>query len=289
MGGNHRAAHAGAHVRQPTDGRVCVGPSAGRVHQADRGQPVVGAVWSQHLALLLLQRLHPAHSVAPAPKLRHHPPGQAANSEAAHRCLHPPPRQRRRRQSVSWKQPGTKQRGQPRGKHLLLPRPGALWQTGQQRGSRQVRSQVGHLKVGSPIDSLQAENQLNILEVPARKSSQSLQLCLQFVNICFSFFILKGFLPLCHVWFPACCDCQPHPDFSPCFVITLLPLCLYLASSPVSCHCDYSCVYTCLYSVCISVCIHRWLIPRVAILLVLLCFGLFQFLLSACFGFLYTS
>lgn len=105
VGGDHWAAHTGAYVRQPADGWVRMGPPAGCLHQANRWQPVVGAVWSQHLALLLLQRLHPAHSVAPAPGLRHHPSGQATDSETAHRWHQPP--SCRRRESVSWQQPRT--------------------------------------------------------------------------------------------------------------------------------------------------------------------------------------
>lgn len=140
VGGDHRAAHAGADVRQLADGWVCMGPPTRCSHQADRWQPVVGAIRPQHLTLLLLQRLHPAYSVAQAPGLRHHPPGQVADSEAAHRCHQPPScKWRRRRESVSWQQPRAQQRGQPRGKHVILPRPGAVWKTGQQRGGRQVR------------------------------------------------------------------------------------------------------------------------------------------------------
>ena len=141
VGGDHRAAHAGAHVCQPADGWVCVGPSTGGLHQADRWESVVGAIWPQYLALLLLQRLHPTHSLAPAPGMWHHPPGKAADPEAAHWCYQPPSR-RRRRTSVSGQQPGTEQWRKPRGKHFLFPGSGAVWKTGQQGGDRQVRMLV---------------------------------------------------------------------------------------------------------------------------------------------------
>ena len=40
---------AGAHVREPGDGRVCLGPSRRGQGQEDRRQPVVGALRPEHL------------------------------------------------------------------------------------------------------------------------------------------------------------------------------------------------------------------------------------------------
>lgn len=85
MGGDHRTSHSRAHVRQPADRRVRLGRPSWCAHQAQRPRPVVGTVRLQHLALLLLQCLHPTHCLAPPEWMRHHPSRQAPDTEAEHR------------------------------------------------------------------------------------------------------------------------------------------------------------------------------------------------------------
>lgn len=69
MGGNHRAAHPGAHVCQPADGRVCLGRPGGCADQAQRTGPVVGAFRLQNVPILLLQRFYAVHRLAPPTQL----------------------------------------------------------------------------------------------------------------------------------------------------------------------------------------------------------------------------